>query len=84
MLFYEPLADSFAHCFCADRNKNPPLISAVLIPSVNTCITALSIQSDSSDRPNDKRSIMAAESMVARGLARSLPAMSGAAVDGLI
>ena len=53
-------------------------ISAVLAPEFNALVTAASMVAAASSRLKLYLSIMAADSMVAIGLAAFLPAMSGA------
>ncbi|MNR13135.1 hypothetical protein D3C85_1295230 [compost metagenome] len=57
--------------------RAPPR-SAVTAPEARTAATAASIESASSSRSKLWRSIMAADRTMPTGLARSLPAMSGA------
>src|SRR5436190_5884839 len=53
-------------------------MSAVRNPAPSTRLTARSIRSAACGWPSEYRSIIAAERMVASGLATPLPAMSGA------
>eukprot|EP00952_Eustigmatos_sp_NYUAD-ZCMA_P010162 41832-Eustigmatos_ZCMA.PRE.1 len=53
-------------------------MSGVRRPCASTCFTAASMRSAASGWSRLKRSIMAADRIVASGLATPLPAMSGA------
>ena len=57
---------------------SPRAMSAVRTPSSKVLSTAFSITSASSESPKEKRSIIAAERIVAIGFARPFPAISGA------
>ena len=71
-------ASPISHVETADEVLEFEAISMVRTPDASTSATARSMAAASAASPNAWRSIIAAERMVASGLATPFPAMSGA------